>query len=561
MTNGSDPSAPRPDPRSRKPGLLIGRPFGVPVYVTSSWWIVAVLITLVYGGIVQTRLALGPSAYLLAFVFAVLLYASVLVHELAHSVVARWYGLPVRRIVLYVLGGVSEIDREAPTPGREFWIAFSGPLLSLVLAAGAYGLARLADPFTVTGELLFQLWIANLLVGVFNLLPGLPLDGGRLLRAGVWKLTGRPHTAGVVAAWGGRILALGVAALPFLLAWSAGTTPGPWAVAWGLFLAGFMWLGAGQAADRRLTEVRKTHPDAGGLVIASDHENARAYSRILRQITGKGATVVLSDDPTASKKISRFAAGDDRWMVAVRMVSEGVDVPRLMVGVYATSTSTPLFFAQAIGRFVRVRKRGEVASVFLPSVPTLLEYAGEMERERDHVLDKTPSDDEYPEEDLLREANKKKDSPDAGEELPFETMESAAEFDRALYDGLEYGGGAAGSSEEEDFLGLPGLLEPDQVSQLLRKRKADIRASELKAKARRESEPEEESGPTHEVLAELRRELSGLVGAWHHRTGKPHGVIHNELRRACGGPPVAQASPPQIRERIAKLRAWAVGQK
>ncbi|MEC3894903.1 MULTISPECIES: DEAD/DEAH box helicase [Nocardiopsis] len=316
-----------------------------------------------------------------------------------------------------------------------------------------------------------------------------------------------------------------------------------------------------QAADRRLTEVRKTHPDAGGLVIASDHENARAYSRILRQITGKGATVVLSDDPTASKKISRFAAGDDRWMVAVRMVSEGVDVPRLMVGVYATSTSTPLFFAQAIGRFVRVRKRGEVASVFLPSVPTLLEYAGEMERERDHVLDKTPSDDEYPEEDLLREANKKKDSPDAGEELPFETMESAAEFDRALYDGLEYGGGAAGSSEEEDFLGLPGLLEPDQVSQLLRKRKADIRASELKAKARRESEPEEESGPTHEVLAELRRELSGLVGAWHHRTGKPHGVIHNELRRACGGPPVAQASPPQIRERIAKLRAWAVGQK
>ncbi|MFE1168590.1 DEAD/DEAH box helicase [Nocardiopsis sp. NPDC058789] len=314
-----------------------------------------------------------------------------------------------------------------------------------------------------------------------------------------------------------------------------------------------------QAADRRLTEVRKTHADAGGLVIASDHENARAYSRILRQITGKGATVVLSDDPTASKKITRFSKSDDRWMVAVRMVSEGVDVPRLMVGVYATSTSTALFFAQAIGRFVRVRQRGEVASVFLPSVPTLLEYAGEMERERDHVLDKQPSDDEYPEEDLLKEANKKKDSPDAGEELPFETMESAAEFDRALYDGLEYGGGAAGSSEEEDFLGLPGLLEPDQVSQLLRKRKAEIHASQLKARGT--TEPEEESGPTHEVLAELRKDLSNLVGAWHHRTGKPHGVIHNELRRACGGPPVAQATPPQIRERIAKLRAWAVGQK
>ncbi|MFY7067601.1 DEAD/DEAH box helicase [Nocardiopsis changdeensis] len=314
-----------------------------------------------------------------------------------------------------------------------------------------------------------------------------------------------------------------------------------------------------QAADRRLTEVRKTHADAGGLVIASDHENARAYSRIIRQITGKSATVVLSDDPTASKKITRFAKGDDRWMVAVRMVSEGVDVPRLMVGVYATSTSTALFFAQAIGRFVRVRKRGEVASVFLPSVPTLLEFAGDMERERDHVLDRTPAeDDEYPEEDLLKEANRKRDTPDAGEELPFETMEASAEFDRALYDGNEYGG-VPGSTEEEDFLGLPGLLEPQQVAQLLRKRKDDIKAGEIKA--RKKDEPVRDEGPTHEVLANLRRELSGLVGAWHHRTGKPHGVIHNELRRACGGPPVAQATPDQIRERIAKLRVWAVGGK
>ncbi len=314
------------------------------------------------------------------------------------------------------------------------------------------------------------------------------------------------------------------------------------------------------AADRRLTEVRKTHPDAGGLVIASDHENARAYARLLRKVTGKGATVVLSDDPTASKKISRFADSDDRWMIAVRMVSEGVDVPRLMVGVYATSTSTALFFAQAIGRFVRVRRRGEVASVFLPSVPTLLEYAGEMERERDHVLDRTPAEDEYPEEELLKEANKKKDTPDAGEELPFETMESEAEFDRALFDGTEYGS-MPGSTEEEDFLGLPGLLEPEQVSQLLRKRKADLKASEIKARKNATDEEQKEPEPTHEVLSQLRRELSGLVGAWHHRTGKPHGVIHNELRRACGGPPVAQADPAQIRERIAKLRAWAVGSK
>ena len=145
-----------------------------------------------------------------------------------------------------------------------------------------------------------------------------------------------------------------------------------------------------EAADKRLTEVRRGMPDAGGLVIAGDHDDARAYAALLRGLTGKRPVVVLSDDKTASKKISSFATSDDRWMVAVRMVSEGVDIPRLAVGVYATSVSTALFFAQAVGRFVRARQRGETASVFLPSVPVLLSYAAELEAERDHVL-RSPS--------------------------------------------------------------------------------------------------------------------------------------------------------------------------
>jgi superfamily II DNA or RNA helicase len=140
------------------------------------------------------------------------------------------------------------------------------------------------------------------------------------------------------------------------------------------------------AADKRLSEVRRHVPDAGGLVIASDQESARAYAKLLRAITGEGPTVVLSDEKASSKKIATFTDSQDRWMVAVRMVSEGVDVPRLAVGVYATTYSTPLFFAQAVGRFVRARKRGETASVFLPSVPTLLGHASEMEVQRDHVL-------------------------------------------------------------------------------------------------------------------------------------------------------------------------------
>ena len=224
-----------------------------------------------------------------------------------------------------------------------------------------------------------------------------------------------------------------------------------------------------EAADKRLTEVRRGMPDAGGLVIAGDHSDARAYAALLRGLTGKRPVVVLSDDKTASKKISSFAASDERWMVAVRMVSEGVDIPRLAVGVYATSVSTALFFAQAVGRFVRARQRGETASVFLPSVPVLLSYAAELEAERDHIL-RHPAG-EADEEDLLAEAQRQRDTPDTPLEPAFQALNASAHFDRVLYDGGEFGTAtAAGSPEEEDFLGLPGLLEPDQVRTLLRNR-------------------------------------------------------------------------------------------
>jgi len=139
-------------------------------------------------------------------------------------------------------------------------------------------------------------------------------------------------------------------------------------------------------ADTRLTEIRRHVPDAGGLGIASDQESSSAYGRLLARVSGERPTLVLSDEPRLSRRIADFAAGESRWLVVVRMVSEGVDVPRLAVGVYATSTSTPLYVAQAVGRFVRRRRRGETASVLLLMVPALLSYAGEMEVERDHVL-------------------------------------------------------------------------------------------------------------------------------------------------------------------------------
>ena len=222
-----------------------------------------------------------------------------------------------------------------------------------------------------------------------------------------------------------------------------------------------------EAADRRLTEVRRGMPDAAGLVIAGDHADARAYAALLRRVTGTRPVVVLSDDRLASKKIAQFALSDERWMVAVRMVSEGVDIPRLAVGVYATSIGTALFFAQAVGRFVRVRRRGETASVFLPSIPSLLGYAAELEAERDHVLGRR--DDDAAEQDALAAAGRQRDTPDELGEAPFTALQASAHFDRALYDGGEFGT----SAEEDDYLGLPGLLDPEQVGLLLRKRQAD----------------------------------------------------------------------------------------
>jgi superfamily II DNA or RNA helicase len=321
-----------------------------------------------------------------------------------------------------------------------------------------------------------------------------------------------------------------------------------------------------RAADQRLTEVRKGIPDAGGLVIASDQDTAREYAKILKKLTGDRPAVVLSDEKAASKKIDQFAADESRWMVAVRMVSEGVDVPRLAVGVYATTISTPLFFAQAVGRFVRSRRRGETASVFVPTIPMLLDFANEMELERDHVLDKPKKggDEENPfaeEDQLLADAEKVEDE-ETEEQLPFEALESDAVFDRVLYDGAEFGMQAhPGSEEEQDYLGIPGLLEPDQVQLLLQKRQTrQIAHSRQKPAAEADLlEKAAEARPvvTHKQLLELRKQLNTMVSAYTHQSGKPHGVIHTELRRTCGGPPSAEATAGQLKERITKVREWA----
>ncbi|MFF7793369.1 site-2 protease family protein [Streptomyces sp. NPDC007991] len=302
--DGKGPAPQRPEPRG---GLLMGRPFGVPVYVAPSWFLVAALITWVFGGQLERVLPeLGAARYLVSLFFAVAFYASVLVHELAHTVAALRFKLPVRRIQLQFFGGVSEIEKEAETPGREFVLAFVGPLLSLVLAGVFYAALQTVEPGTVPGVLLAGLMISNLIVAAFNLLPGLPLDGGRMLRAVVWKITGRPMTGTVAAAWVGRALAVSVLiGLPLLtqsgaLGTDAVDNVGMDTVLDALLaaiLAAIIWTGAGNSL--RMARLREHLPELRARALtrrAVPVETHTPLSEALRRANAAGARALVVVD-------------------------------------------------------------------------------------------------------------------------------------------------------------------------------------------------------------------------------------------------------------------------
>ncbi|MFB6619370.1 site-2 protease family protein [Streptomyces sp. NPDC085524] len=322
----TDETGERADRRSGPGGgILMGRPFGVPVYVSSSWFLVAALITWVFGNQLDRVLPeLGPVRYLVSLFFAVAFYASVLVHELAHTVAALRFKLPVRRIQLQFFGGVSEIEKESETPGREFVLAFVGPLLSLLLAGTFYLGMKAVDPATVPGVLLAGLMISNLLVAAFNLLPGLPLDGGRMLRAVIWGITGKPMTGTIAAAWIGRALAVTVLlGLPLLTHTGTLGTRGGAVDSAGMntvmdallaaILAAIIWTGAGNSL--RMARLREHLPELRARTLtrrAIPVENTTPLSEALRRANEAGArALVVVDghgDPTAIVRETAIAS-------------------------------------------------------------------------------------------------------------------------------------------------------------------------------------------------------------------------------------------------------------
>ncbi|WP_206426123.1 DEAD/DEAH box helicase [Nakamurella antarctica] len=316
------------------------------------------------------------------------------------------------------------------------------------------------------------------------------------------------------------------------------------------------------AMDERITHLRETGmPDAAGLVLASDQEDARAYAEVVRRLTGEKPALILSDDPKASKKIEAFRVSDQRMAVCVRMISEGVDVPRAACLAWMTSYRTPLFFSQAVGRVVRARGKHESATVFLPAVRPLLALAAEMEIDRNFVMmppTSTASDDDLA--DPLDMPQGPEDHPDA---VPgMEILESDASFAHVLHSGKAVTASEHSSEvtgDEADYLGLPGLLSPEQTASLLAQRDSDLR--------RRVDAASRDHGPVRQAAqatrAEdlaagqagwraakaLRTDVNQLVGQLSARTGTPHAQVHAQLRRAVPGPASASASADLLERR------------
>jgi superfamily II DNA or RNA helicase len=328
------------------------------------------------------------------------------------------------------------------------------------------------------------------------------------------------------------------------------------------------------AMDERLTQLRQSGmPDAAGLVLASDQDDARAYAAIVQRVTGEKPYLILSDDPKASSKIAEFGAGGPRIAVCVRMVSEGVDVPRAACLAWLTSYRTPLFFAQAVGRVVRSRARHESATVFLPAVRPLLALAAELENERNHVLPPPAG----PAESLELVDELADGQPEQAESAllqEWQALEAEAQFAHVLHGGRAVtanpGAETGPPDGEDDFLGLPGLLSAEQTAALLSRRDSELRK---RATRSRDAEPARQDQPASAVdevagstggatavgswraAADLRREVNRLVSVLAARSGTPHAALHAQLRTAVPGPASASASLEVLESRRAYLMA------
>lgn len=298
-------------------------------------------------------------------------------------------------------------------------------------------------------------------------------------------------------------------------------------------------------ADGELTTKRIDAPDAAGLIIAADQFKARAYAKILETITGEAPAVAISDDPDASEVIGRFAAGTSRWIVAVQMVSEGVDIPRLAVGVYASRYKTEMFFRQVVGRFVRTRGPEDetVATLFIPSIQPLYGYAREIE--------KTVSIALAEEEERVRQEIKEGAIQTA---LQFELVETLnsrpAVHDATILGGEEFTDAELTKAAEVGRLANSSVT-PIEIARLLRLGGAGRTVGTVTVEP-----PTHDATPLADQKKNLRTLIKRKIGRLANATGDPHSHIHARLNRMCGERSISQATASTLNRRLEALDGW-----
>jgi Zn-dependent protease len=328
----------------RPPGTIrIGSLAGIDVLVTSSWFIIAALISFAIAPrIEQVEPGLGVLKYVAGLVFAIVLYLSVLMHEASHAIMAQRYGFNVNSITLHFLGGMTEIDGSARRPRQEFWIAVVGPLTSIAVGVAAVG-AWFLLPEGLVRVAIEGLAGANLLIGVLNLVPGLPLDGGRVLKAAVWGVTGDATKGTIVAGWGGRLTAIAVLGWPLIQREVFDVPPTLFDYLLVIVLGMFLWTGATAAMAHARLRSRLPHLVARPLArrtlaVPEDTPLAEAVRRAQEMDAGSIVTVTSSGRPTGIvSEAAVLATPEERrpW-VAVSTVSrtleEGLTLPAAIAG-------------------------------------------------------------------------------------------------------------------------------------------------------------------------------------------------------------------------------------
>lgn len=374
-------SAPATGAQVAREGIPLGRIAGIPIVLAYSWFLIAAFTVIVFGPQLEEGYpGLGAGAYVVAFIYALLLLFSVLVHELSHALAAKMYHWPTQKIVLNLWGGHTQFENFTATPGRSLVVAFSGPVANFVLAGlGWLVVSNLEQPTTLTAAVVNTLanifvW-ANLLIGIFNVLPGLPLDGGRLVESIVWKATGSQEKGTVAAGWAGRIVVI-VLVLIFV-GWPLlnGDIPSTSNMLFSLLIAGFLWMGASSAITTARMRQRLPDVSAGKLSdravgmpststvaqVLAVHTANPQLGLVLCSREGRPEAVV---DPSALAAVPAAAAGNTPATAVAHALAPGAYIPETAAGQELVQ-----YLAQLAGsEYAVIDARGQVTGVLRQSV-------------------------------------------------------------------------------------------------------------------------------------------------------------------------------------------------